>query len=90
MTYTEPCVDDKYFTNRKFTVDEKDVYTRIEHRFFVNPQTRTQEAIERIITFKVYDVDPEYGTNIEQYENHRLNFSGYWTDKKDFESYFRL
>ena len=81
------CVDSKYFTTRGFAKESESVYTRIEHRnFMFNGQVIPQE---RKITFKVYDVHPELGTNIELYWNNLYSGSGYWIDREDFEKQFQ-
>lgn len=89
--YLVPCVNPAYFSKHGFT-QEGDFYVKEEFQradFIFNGQL-VPHAISRKVRFRVYDVDPYLGTNIEFYINNRLQVSGYWTTRTDFEQSFQL
>jgi recombination DNA repair RAD52 pathway protein len=89
MNITEPCVDSVYFTSHKFKEEEPKVFTREETQQ-PHPQAINTPLEKRIVKFKVYEVNPEIGTNVEFYIDNKLQLSGYWVDIKDFQTQFKL
>ena len=96
LPITKPCVDKKFFINRKFKEVSLDTYERVEkHPPIVNPFTGLMHDAVRTLQFKIIGIHPEIGTNIEIRIDGRLDSnirgwgSGYWIDRKDFESTFK-
>jgi len=86
-----PFADSKYFTNHKFKEEEPGVFIKEEKVYSQNPMTGAPTGeLTRVIKFKVYDVDPEYGTNIEFYIDNQLQVSGYYQDLADFQTTFKI
>ena len=93
LVITKPCVDSAYFKKHDFKEEEPNVYTKTEVVFTQNPMTgQATGALERVIKFKIYDVDPYLGTNIEFFiDNKQQNLcSGYFTDFNDFQTMFKI
>ncbi len=88
LKHIKACIDARDFANRGYSIEGVGIYSKLDVAFFVNPYTRTQEAVSRFIRFKVFDVDPELGTNVEYYIDKKLILSGYWTTKRDFLTSF--
>lgn len=84
----EACIDYKYLYGYGFiqTGDGTNIFTKSQLMQIPNFKTQEMEVLERKVSFHIHDVDDYLGTNIELYIDSRLQFSGYWIDRKDFES----
>lgn len=93
---SKPCIDKKFFINRKFKEVKPNVFERIErHPPIRNPFNGLLYDAVRTLQFVIGNVHPEIGTYIEIRIDGRLDAnlrgygSGYWIDQKDFESTFK-
>ena len=89
MKEITPFANSKLFINHKFKEESPGIFSREETQQ-PHPQAINAPIEKRTVKFKIYDVDPEYGTNIEFYIDNRLQISGYWINKEDFETTFKL
>lgn len=72
-----------------FKVDSENVYSRIDTQV-LGKINDCNFAREQRVQFRIYQDSNPLGTNVECRIDGKLVTSGYWTNKKDFLSTFKL